>query len=97
MVGIGNISGIYLRNLTGTFKDRVKVTAVTGNQPERAVKAAAEYSLSHLKTADELLNSPDVDIVLNLTHPSNHYPAAMASVKAGKHIYSEKPLCVRME
>jgi predicted dehydrogenase len=97
MVGIGNISGIYLRNLTGTFKDRVKVTAVTDVQPERAAKAAAEYSLNHIKTVGELLDSPDVDIVLNLTHPSNHYPVAMASVKAGKHIYSEKPLCVRME
>ncbi|MDR0759374.1 MAG: Gfo/Idh/MocA family oxidoreductase [Treponema sp.] len=97
IVGIGNISGIYLKNLTGMFKDRVKVTAVTDFIPERADQAAAEYSLKSFRTTEELLNSPDVDIVLNITPPPYHYPVALAAVRAGKHVYNEKPFCVKRE
>jgi predicted dehydrogenase len=97
IVGIGNISEIYLKNLNGMFKDRVRVTAVTDFIPERAAKAAAEYSLKHIQTTEELLNSPEVDIVLNITPPPYHYPVALAAVKAGKHVYNEKPFCVKRE
>lgn len=97
IVGIGNISGIYLKNLNGMFKDRVKVTAVTDYIPERAAQAAAEYSLKHIQTTEELLSSPDVDIVLNTTQPPYHYPVALAAVRAGKHVYNEKPFCVKQE
>ncbi|MDR0376357.1 MAG: Gfo/Idh/MocA family oxidoreductase [Spirochaetaceae bacterium] len=97
IVGIGNISGIYLKNLTGMFKDRVKLSAVTDFIPERAAQAAAEYSVRRFQTTEELLNSPDVDIVLNITPPPYHYPVALAAVKAGKHVYNEKPFCVKRE
>jgi predicted dehydrogenase len=97
IVGIGNISGIYLKNLTGMFKDKVKVTGVTDFIPERAARAAAEYSLKHFQTTEELLNSPEVDIALNVTPPHYHYQVALAAVKAGKHVYNEKPFCVKRE
>ncbi|MDR2403026.1 MAG: Gfo/Idh/MocA family oxidoreductase [Spirochaetaceae bacterium] len=97
IVGIGNISGIYLKNLTGMFGRRVKVTAVTDLIPERAAKANADYGIPHILQTDDLINSPDVDIVLNITQPPNHYQVALAAVKAGKHVYDEKPLCVKRE
>jgi predicted dehydrogenase len=97
IVGIGNISGIYLKNLHGMFKDRIKVSAVTDLIQERAAKAAADYPVRHIKTTEELLGSPDVDIVLNITQPPNHYQVALGAVKAGKHVYDEKPLCAERE
>jgi predicted dehydrogenase len=97
IVGIGNISGIYLKNLNGMFAGRVKVTAVTDKIEERAAKAAAEYGIPHIKRTEVLLNSSDVDIVLNITEPYNHYGVALAAVKAGKHVYDEKPLCAARE
>ncbi|MDR3192500.1 MAG: Gfo/Idh/MocA family oxidoreductase, partial [Treponema sp.] len=97
IVGIGNISGIYLKNLNGMFGKRVKVTAVTDLIEEKASKASAEYGIPHIKRTEVLLNSPDVDIVLNITEPYNHYGVALAAVKAGKHVYDEKPLCAARE
>jgi predicted dehydrogenase len=64
---------------------------------DRAEKAAAEYHIKCFKSPGELINSPEVDIVLNLTQPQNHYEIALSSVKAGKHVYNEKPLCVKRE
>jgi predicted dehydrogenase len=97
IVGIGKISEIYLTNLTGMFSKRVTLSAVTDVITERASKAAADYHVRHIKTPEELFNDPGVDIILNITQPQHHHKVAMAAVKAGKHVYDEKPLCVTRE
>jgi len=97
VAGIGNISKIYLDNLSGMFGRRVKLAAVTDVAFERAEKAAADYKLKAFKSLNEMLKSGDVDIILNITPPKFHFDVALASVKAGKHVYNEKPLCSKRE
>lgn len=97
IIGIGNVSKIYLDNLTGMFGSRVKLTSVTDVFFEKAEKAAADYKLKAFKTLDEMLGSGDVDIILNITPPKQHFETALAAVKAGKHVYNEKPICTKKE
>ena len=97
IVGCGNISDIYFTNLTGMFSKRVKVTALTDVKPERAEAASAKYNVPYIRQTRDLINSSDVDIVLNITEPSYHYKIALEAVNAGKHIYGEKPLCAKRE
>ena len=40
---------------------------------------------------------PEVDIVLNLTRPYEHFAVTKAALEAGKHVYSEKPLGASLE
>ncbi|MDR0315292.1 MAG: Gfo/Idh/MocA family oxidoreductase [Treponema sp.] len=97
IAGIGKISGIYLNNLTGIFGKRVKLAAVADLLPERAQKAASDYQVSWFKSAAEMVQNPGIDIILNLTQPQFHFEVAMAALQAGKHVYNEKPLCVKRE
>jgi predicted dehydrogenase len=97
VAGIGKISGIYLKNLSGMFGKRVVLSAVTDIIEERAVQAAADYQVRHVKTVDEMVRDPEVDIILNLTQPQFHHAVAMKAVNTGKHVYNEKPLCVTRE
>jgi predicted dehydrogenase len=97
IAGIGKISGIYLDNLSGMFGKRVNLKAVTDLIGERAEKAAADYHVRAVKDIDSLVKDPEVDIVLNLTQPQYHFEVAMKAVKGGKHVYNEKPLCVKRE
>jgi predicted dehydrogenase len=97
IIGTGKISGIYLTNLTGMFGKRVIVSAISDLIAERAEKAAQDYHVRAVKSNEDLLADPEVDIVLNITQPRNHFEVAMAAVKAGKHVYTEKPLCVKRE
>jgi predicted dehydrogenase len=97
IVGIGKISGIYLENLTGMFGKRVTLSAVTDLVEERAKEAAEKYKVKHSKTVDDLVNDPEVDVVLNITLPQSHHEVAMKAVRAGKHVYNEKPLTVKRE
>ena len=40
---------------------------------------------------EELLEDPEIEIVLNLTTPKAHYEVCKAALEAGKHVYVEKP------
>jgi len=91
-VGCGCISGIYLKNLTNMFKE-VEIIGVCDLIRERAEKAVEEYQIPKLyNDMYELFNDPDVDIVLNITRPYEHYEVTKQALLNGKHVYSEKPL-----
>ena len=91
MVGVGCISGIYLKNLHEVFHE-LRLVAVCDLIRERAEKAQKEYNVPKLyDTMEELFADPEIDIVLNLTRPYQHYEVSKAALLAGKHVYSEKP------
>ena len=97
MVGVGDISGIYLKNITGMFKE-IELVAVCDLIREKAEKAQAEYGVPKIyDTMHELFADPEIDIVLNLTRPNEHYGVSSEALKAGKHVYSEKPLAATLE
>ena len=94
IVGLGNISGIYLKNL-GSYRS-TEVVALADLDRSRAEAAAAEHGIQHVLSVDELLSHSDVDLVLNLTVPKAHGPIGLQAVNAGKHIYNEKPLATEL-
>jgi predicted dehydrogenase len=92
IVGIGCISGIYLENITKRFQD-IEIVGVCDLIRERAEQAVANYPIPKLyEDMYELCADPEVDIVLNLTRPYQHYDVTKTALLAGKHVYSEKPL-----
>ena len=95
VIGCGNISEIYLKNLGGF--DDVEVAAVADSDPERARARAQQFGISGALTVETLLAEPDIEIVLNLTIPQAHFEIAMAVLEAGKNVYNEKPLAVARE
>jgi len=107
MIGCGAISGIYLKNLTHTFKE-VELYGVCDLIPERAEKAVKYVTDAIAEGADatapkifkdlaEALADPEVQVILNLTRPYEHYDVTKAALLAGKHVFSEKPLAVDMD
>lgn len=92
VVGIGDISDVYLANLA-RFGDIVRVVGCAGRDVEKARRKAAQHNLpSAYATADELLSDDEIEIVLDLTTPDAHAALNLAALEAGKHLYSEKPL-----
>jgi predicted dehydrogenase len=95
MIGCGNISGIYLKNLTGVFRD-AELVAVADLVPEKAEAAAREHGLRAV-SVDSLLADPAIRIVLNLTTPLVHAEVNDRVLSSGKSVYVEKPLGVTRE
>lgn len=96
IVGCGNISAIYLENLTKTFRN-VRVAAVSDLFPEKAKAAAEKYQVAKILTLEEMLADPEIEIVLNITTPPTHYEICRKALEAGKHVYVEKPLSLAPE
>ncbi len=91
-IGVGCISPIYLKNLTEMFRE-VEIIGVCDLIRERAENAVKEYNIPKLyEDMYELFNDPEVDIVLNITRPYEHYEVTKQALLHGKHVYSEKPL-----
>ncbi|MET9789565.1 Gfo/Idh/MocA family protein [Streptomyces canus] len=94
VVGLGVISRAYLDTLVG--HRAVRVTAVADLDASRSAAVAAELPGVQALSVDELLSSPDVDTVLNLTVPAAHAEIALGAIGHGKHVYGEKPLAAEL-
>ncbi len=96
-VGCGAISGIYLENITKRFKE-IEIIGVCDLISERAENAVKNYNIPKLyNDMYELFADPEVDIVLNITRPYEHFDVTMAALDAGKPVYCEKPLGASLE
>jgi predicted dehydrogenase len=94
VVGCGNISDIYFRNLARF--EGVEVVACADLDLDRARSTAERYGLARAGSLEEILRDPEVDLVLNLTTPEAHASVALAALRAGKHVYNEKPLALEL-
>ncbi|SER67311.1 Predicted dehydrogenase [Gracilibacillus ureilyticus] len=95
IVGCGNISKIYLEN-AGRFGN-YRIHAVADLIKEKAQARAEEFQIPKAYTTEELLEDPDIDLVINLTIPAVHKEIAIRALENGKHVYGEKPLAVTRE
>ena len=96
IVGCGNISGIYLEQMTGTF-DILNVAACTDLIMDRARAKSEQFKGVKAVTGDQLLADKSIDIIVNLTTPDAHFDVAIAAVRAGKSVHNEKPLAITRE
>ncbi|GIH19384.1 Gfo/Idh/MocA family protein [Rugosimonospora africana] len=92
IIGAGNISPQYLKNLT-SFEE-VEVRFVADLVVDRAASKAAEFGVADFGTVEDLLARDDIEIVANLTNPAAHTAVGHRIVAAGKHVWSEKPVAL---
>ena len=62
--------------------------------------AAAEEELPGVRTfrsLQEMLKWKDLDLVVNILPHNRHAETCLASLRAGKHVISEKPFCITTE
>ena len=94
VIGCGNISGIYFKMMREVYGNILDVTACADLDESRARARAAENPGVRAVSVRELLEDPDIRIVVNLTVPKAHGEVALKAVSAGKCVYNEKPLTV---
>src|SRR5581483_5522199 len=89
VIGCGVISGAYLTAAKGF--PILDMRGLADMDPAAAEARAKEFGLKSV-TVEALLADPTVEIVLNLTIPKAHVEVGLRALRAGKHVYSEKPL-----
>lgn len=90
LAGAGTISTQYLTNLA-QYPD-VEVVAIGDLDTGRAAAQARAHGVPVSGSVQTVLEHPRVHIVVNLTIPAAHVEVSTAAIRAGKHVWSEKPL-----
>ena len=92
IAGAGFIGAVHARSARQAGAHLAGVAASSLQSAQRAAQAlGAERAFA---SAEELVESPDIDVVHICTPNHLHLPLAEAALAAGKHVICEKPLAL---
>jgi predicted dehydrogenase/threonine dehydrogenase-like Zn-dependent dehydrogenase len=97
MVGAGNLSRwVHLPLLKKT--PGVILRAVHSTSGVRGKSYALRFGAAYCTTTyDEILRDPSVNVVVIATRNQEHAPQALGALRAGKHVFVEKPMGITEE
>lgn len=90
VIGCGAISNAYFTNMA-PYAGYARIVACADLNPKQAEAKAEKHGVAKVCSVAELLADDEIDIVLNLTVPQAHVEVNLAALRAGKHVYCEKP------
>lgn len=99
-VGVGIIgSGRIARTHANAYKSvaRGKLIGCTDVIPEAARKFAAENEIKVFETAEAMFADPNIGAVIIATPNSLHADQTIAALRAGKHVFCQKPVAMTVE
>nr|WP_307871878.1 Gfo/Idh/MocA family oxidoreductase [Micromonospora sp. U21] len=87
-------AGGFATFLTGVLRDLpdVAVTMVADPDTDRAGQLARTLAARAVPDWQALVGADDVDVVVVATPPASHAETTLAALRAGRHVFSEKPL-----
>ncbi len=96
IIGAGRIGKLHAENLAKMPQVRIK--AISDIYPDPIRQWAAEIGIPHV-TADykEIISDPDIDAVFICSSTDTHVPLIIEAAEAGKHIFCEKPISMKVE
>ncbi len=95
IVGTGMISHFHAKAIAEITN--ASLTGVYGSNKIKTGSLARKQNCIPFDTLDEMLSSPEIDIVCICTPSGVHLEPAIKSIEAGKHCLVEKPLEVTLE
>lgn len=95
IVGCGVISETYIQSFREKFSV-IDLCACSDLEVQKRDLIASKYGLNSM-SFEEILNTPEIALIINLTSPNAHYEVNKKSLEHKKHVYSEKMLAVEFE
>lgn len=98
IVGCGNISAIHAKSLCQMSE--IEIVAAADIVLEKAKKFAKEFTNNHaavFEQYDEMFEKVSLDVIHICTPHNLHVPIAIAALKKGIHVFSEKPPAISMK
>ena len=101
MIGVGVVGyGYWGPNLVRNFWSvpGARLVSVCDKRPERLASVTAQFPAVEVTgDYDELLRDSRIDAIAVATPVSSHYDLALKALKAGKHVFIEKPMTATTE
>lgn len=93
-VGVIGFGNHVVKNILRVFPDggARRIAAIHVRRPEALAGAHPAYAERFTGSLEAMLTDPAIDVVYIATPISTHFEFASAALKAGKHVWCEKPL-----
>ena len=89
IIGCGFVADFYM----STIKHYSQLDLTKVYDKDKGLKQFSTfYKISTAKNFDEILKDKNIELILNLTNPREHYKINKQCLENNKHVYSEKPL-----
>lgn len=95
IIGTGFVVDYYMTTLAN-YTDLI-LTGVYDSDHARLKQFCDYYDVTAYASQDAVLADDQVDVVVVLTTPESHYAISTAALEAGKHVYCEKPLAMKLD
>ena len=89
IVGCGNVAQVHARAIEGM--EGAELIAVADIVAEKADSMAAQYGAKAYYDLEEMLASVQIDVLHICTPHYLHMPMTVQALKAGIHVFMEKP------
>ena len=96
IIGPGRIATAFAESLAAYTRQRI--VAIGSRSADTALNFAKRFDgCDAVRSYEELVKHPAVDIVYVSTPHSFHHPCVMLALEAGKHVLVEKPFAINAD
>jgi len=95
IVGCGYVADFYMA--TACNHDAFEIAGAYDRDSGRLAAFCGHHGLRSYCSFEEMLADDEILLILNLTNPGSHFEVSERALLAGKHVYSEKPLTLRLD
>src|SRR4051812_31017032 len=95
IVGLGRWASVLARAAQRSKK--LKIVAGYTRTPEKREAFAKEFGVPGVSEYRQMLADPEIQGVILTVPNEQHYPVALQAARAGKHVYTEKPIAHTLE
>jgi predicted dehydrogenase len=96
IIGCGFVADLYMKSLA--VHPEIRILGAFDINQQRCATFCEHWKVPRIASLDEILRAAAENrLILNLTNPGSHHEVSRVCLEAGFHVYSEKPLAIRMD
>ena len=93
IIGAGRIGRVHITSITTRVPDAMIKTVADPFLNDETAAWAKSMGVEHTtKDYNEIINDPEISAVLICSSTDTHSPISVEAIKAGKHVFCEKPI-----
>lgn len=98
LIGAGSFATSTLLPIVAAYPDKFYLKTITNRSGDNAINAGRQFNAEQITSdQNEIFDDPEINLVMICTRHGNHAELVLKGLKAGKHVYVEKPLATTME